>query len=118
MSRAIGPLILAVGIIGSTVVAMLAEESRWWVLAGPLFMALSLMVAVFVHRRLHGPSRGTSGGAILLGAAIVLAGVILAQANPARVAPFMPILGATAFVVFLATRRNRASGKGDKSRGV
>ena len=117
MTRLIGPLILAAGILGATIVSMLAAESAWWVLAGPLIMALATVVAVLAERRVHGPSRGAMAAALIFGAAMVLAGVILAVKNPLGVAVAMPILGGGAVVVLANSWRRRDGGAAGKARG-
>ncbi len=110
----ISPIILSTGIIGSTVVAKLASESRWLVLPGPLVMALSLVVVCVVDHRLHGGSRARTWAALILGAAFVLAGFIVVQRDPASVAKNLPIFGGVAAVVI---GTNMGRGAPDRNAG-
>ncbi len=113
----IGPIILAAGIVGSTVVAKLASDSRWLVLAGPLGMAIALLAVAAIDHRLYGASRARVWAALILGGAIVLAGLLVAQRDPARVARTLPILGGVSAVLIGAnlgkgTRSERDAGRG------
>lgn len=97
--RWIGPIILATVIIISTVVAKLASESRWLVLAGPLCMAIALLAVAAIDHRRYGASRARVWAALILGGAMVLAGVIVAQRDPDRVARILPIIGGVSAVL-------------------
>ena len=117
----IGPgpsLLLAAGIIASTVVAKVASESSWLVLAGPLVMAFALVGASVLGVRLGWASRATIRIALVLGASLVLAGVIVALRDPARLAAIMPILGGGAAAVIGANLGRWPQEKGDVVRGV
>src|SRR6266700_6265526 len=59
-------LVVGVGIIASTLVAVLAAESGWLVLAGPLLLALTVVSADVLHSRLKRRSSGPSWAALLL----------------------------------------------------
>ena len=97
--RWIGPIILASGIICSTVAANLASDSRWLVLAGPLGMAITLLAVAAIDHRWYGASRARVVAALILGGAIVLAGLIVAQRDPSRVARSLPIFGGVSAVL-------------------
>ncbi len=100
-------LLLAVGVVASTAVAVLAAESGWFVLAGPLVMALAVVGASILGYQLYGDSRDTFRGALILGAALLLAGAIVTLRDPSLVAMLMPVLGggAAAFVVLNMDKR-------------
>jgi hypothetical protein len=89
-------LLLGAGIIASTALAVLTSEFGWFVLAGPLVMALAVVGASILIDRVHGDSRAALPIALLLGAVLMVAGAILAFRDPSRVAMLMPILGAAA----------------------
>ena len=99
--RWIGPvptLVLAAGVVSSTVVVMLARDSTWGLIAGPALMALALVGASILARRLGRTSSETMRVAALLGGAVVLASVIVALRDPSRIPAIMPILGGGAAV--------------------
>jgi uncharacterized membrane protein SirB2 len=89
-------LLLATGIIASTVVAVLTSESGWFVLAGPVVMAFAVVGASALVNRSRGDSQGALRVALILGAVLLLAGAILALRDPSRVVMMMPVLGAGA----------------------
>lgn len=97
--RWIGPIILAFGIISSAVVAKLALDSRWLLLTAPLIMAIALLAVAVIDHRLYGASRAKVWAALILGGAMVFAGVIVAQRDPDRVARILPIIGGVSAVL-------------------
>ena len=107
----VGPIILAGGLIGATAVSRLASESGWLVLSGPLVMAISVVIVGFVDQRLYGGSRRRIRVALVLGAVIVLAGVIMAWHHPDRLAKNMWLYGGLAAAVMWSN-----GGKGSRER--
>jgi hypothetical protein len=105
----LGPsLVVGAGIIVSTLVAVLAAESGWLVLAGPLLLALTVVSADLLQSRLRGGSSGPSLAALLLGGAFLLAGVIVAFREPSLVPTLIPICGSAAWVTLLRPQRGKA----------
>lgn len=90
-------LVVAAGIMGSVLVAVLAAKSGWLVLTGPLLLAFSVVGADALRSRLRGQPSRPSAAALLLGGSFVLAGVILTPGDPGLVASFIPIIGAGAW---------------------
>ena len=109
----IGPIILATGVVSSTVVAKLASNSRWLVLAGPLVMAIAMLAVGAIDHRLYGASRARIWAALILGGAFILAGLILARRDPALVAINMPIFGGASAVLVGANLRKGARSERD-----
>ncbi len=95
----IAPIILAAGIVSSTVVAILTSGSRWLVLAGPLLMAIAIFAVGAIDHRSFGASRARLWTALILGGALFLASLILAQRDPALVASNLPIFGGVSAVL-------------------
>lgn len=90
----LGPaVLLALGIIVATAVAVWTAESLWLVLIGPLLLAFAIVAADALGSRLRGQSFAPSWGALMLAATFLAACLILALADPAGVAPMIPILG-------------------------
>ena len=87
-------LILVVGIITATMISLRTSESGWLVLAGPLVLACSIVLASVVGHRAD--SRKSLAAGLILGASVVLASAI---ADPPNVAMLIPILGGGAVVV-------------------
>lgn len=94
-------LLLAVGIVVSTFIAVMAAESGWLVLAGPLGLALTVVSADMLDSRLRGESAGPSGVALIFGITFLLAGVIVALRDPSLVKMLIPVIGSTAGVTIL-----------------
>lgn len=89
-----GPaLLLALGIIVATALAVWAADSLWLVLVGPLLLALAIVGADALGSHLRGQSLAPSLGALMLATTLLAACLILALADPAGVAPMIPILG-------------------------
>ncbi len=89
-----GPiLLLAVGVIASTIAAWLLSYSTWLTLIGPAVMAVTLIGAgawipqpdVVRHQAIQ--------RAIILGASVLLASAIVVLKDPTLVALVMPIIG-------------------------
>ncbi len=98
----LGPsLLVGIGIVGSTLVAVLAAESGWFVLAGPLLLALAVVSADMMDSRLRGKSSRPSWPALLLGGSFLWAGLIVALRDPSLVKELLPIAGASAWATLL-----------------
>jgi hypothetical protein len=98
----LGPsLLVGVGIIVSTLVAVLAAKSAWLVLAGPLLLALVVVIADVLASRLRGETSGPSAAALILGGSFLLAGLIVALRDPSLVKELIPIIGAGSWVTLL-----------------
>ena len=94
-------LLLAGGIIVSTLLSALAARSGWLVLAGPLLLALTVVGADVLSSRLQGEPARPSGAALILGGAFLLAGSIVALRDPSLVKTLLPVVGAAAWVTIL-----------------
>jgi len=104
----LGPsLLVGVGIIVSTLIAVLAAESRWLVLAGPLVLAMTVVSADVLDSRLKGESSGPSWAALLLGGSFLLAGLIVTLSDPSVVKTLIPVTGAAAWVSLLLRPERR-----------
>ncbi len=96
-------LILVVGIITATMISLRTSESGWLVLAGPLVLACSIVLASVVGHRAD--SRKSLAAGLILGTSVVLASaIVVTLADPARVATLMPILGGAGVVVVWGNR--------------
>lgn len=87
-------ILLAIGILTSTWIAVVTAESGWWVLAGPLIMALALVGTTVLGYRWRGASRDTVRVALIMATALLLASAIVALRDPSGVASMLPVLGA------------------------
>jgi hypothetical protein len=94
-------LLVGIGIILATLVAVLAAKSGSLILAAPLVLALAVVGADVLARRLRGASSGLSPAALILAAAFLLAGAIVASRDPSLVSSLIPIIGVTAWVALL-----------------
>ena len=88
-------LLLAGGILASTALAVLAAESKVWVLCGPLLLALALVAAQTLSSRWGGGSSRPSPTAWLTALALLLASAIVAAVDSTQVALLLPLLGVT-----------------------
>jgi hypothetical protein len=95
----LGPsLFVGVGILLSTLLAVLTAESRWMVLTAPLVLALTAVGADALNSRLRGESWGPSWPALLLAGAFLATGLIVALRDPGLVKMLIPVIGAGAWV--------------------
>lgn len=99
---AVGPsLLVGIGIIVSTLVAVLTAESGWWVLAGPLLLAGTFVSADILDSRLKGVPSGPSWAAVLLGSTFLLAGSMVAWRDPDLVETLIVVIGPSAWITIL-----------------
>lgn len=104
----LGPsLLVAIGILASTFVAVRTADSGWWVLSAPLLLALTVVGADVMGSRLRGLSSGPSWVSLLLGATFLLSGAIMALRDPSLVKLFIPIVGSSAWTSLLLLPGNR-----------
>jgi hypothetical protein len=105
----LGPsLLLAVGVVVSTLIAVLAAKSGWLVLAGPLCLALSVVGADVMASRLRGEqSPRPSWPALLLGATFLVVGWIVALRDPNLVKMFILSESGVAWAVLLMRPKGR-----------
>jgi hypothetical protein len=99
-------LLVGAGVVGSTLVAVLAAGSGGLVLAGPLLLALAVVSADVVESRLRGKASGPSWPALLLGGSFLWAGLIVAFRDPNLVKALLPVFGAAAWVTLLLRPRS------------
>jgi hypothetical protein len=98
----LGPsLLVGAGIVVSTFIAVLAAESGWLVLAGPLLLALAVVSADVVDSRRRGKSSRPSWRALFLGGSFLWAGLIVALRDPSLVKTLLPVFGAAAWATLL-----------------
>jgi hypothetical protein len=91
----LGPgLVLAVVMLVSSALAARAPHASWTAVAGPLLLVLALVGADLVRRRRFLPSPSV----LLVAAAILVAGGIVAARDLDRLAGTMPILGGCAVI--------------------
>ena len=89
-----GPsLLLAFGVIASTIVTWLLSHLSWLVLVGPAIMAITLIGASALIPVPHHVRRKGIRRAIILAAALLLASAIVVMKDPAHLALVIPILG-------------------------
>lgn len=100
-------VIVGAGIILSTLVAVLAGESRWLVLGAPLLLAIVVVGADVLDSRLRGESSGPSPAALILGGSFLLAGLIVTLGDPSLVKALIPVIGAAGWVTLLLRSESR-----------
>jgi len=94
----LGPsLLVGVGIVAATFVAVLAAGSGWLVLAGPLVLALAVVGADVLGSRLRGKPARPSLIALSIGGSFLLAGLIVALRDPSLVKTLIPVIGITSW---------------------
>jgi hypothetical protein len=103
-------LLIGLGIIAATLIAKRAADSGWLVLLAPLALSLTVVGADMLNSWLRGEPVRPSVGALLLGAAFLLAGGIVAARKPSLVATMIAVSGASAWVTLLLSpgQRRRA----------
>ncbi len=96
-------LILAGGILAGTALSAALAGSGWWVLAGPLLLAVSLVAAYAVAQDVLVESRKYA--VLILGGSFLVAASIVALQDPAQVASLVPIMGSCGVFVLLPGER-------------
>jgi hypothetical protein len=96
-------LLLAAGVLLASTLAV--QQSSWLVLAAPVALALSVLVADSLGAHLRGGRVRPSHRALILASSFLLAGTIVAVGEPAQLKPLMPVLAACAAVTVLKPRK-------------
>jgi hypothetical protein len=102
-------LVFAIGILASTLVAVLASGSGWLIAASTLLFVVSLLGADVLSSRFRGESLAPSPIAMLLAVAFLVACGIVAVRDPALVATLIPVLGGGSGVSLLWRSKGRSS---------
>ena len=102
-------LVLAIGVLTSTLWVVLAAGSGWLIAAGTLLFALSLVGTDMLSSRLRGESSAPSPIAILSAVAFLVACGIVAIRDPALVAMLIPVLGSGSGITLLVRSKGRSS---------
>jgi hypothetical protein len=100
-------ILLAVGLLVSTALAMWTSDAGWWVMSGPLLLALLLLFVDVLIARSRGVSRGPSWTAVILGFSFITACAIVALRDPALVAMMIAVLGGCVVTPVLLPLQNR-----------
>ena len=98
-------LVLAAGVLASTVVSLLAGDGLGFAVVAPLVVAV--VVAVQVGPGSAGEKRRAMKPAAILAGSVILASLIVVFANPDKLALIMPVLGVAAAAPALASARQR-----------
>ena len=101
-------LLLAAGCLVATAVATWSSRSLALALAGPVVLAVTIVAAGAVRRRLLSQPQSYVADAIMAGA-VVASGAIVAVVEPSSVILMMPILSACAAMTLLPKRRCAAA---------
>lgn len=86
-------LVLAGGILAGTAASAAAVEAGWWILSGPVILAVSIIAATYLLRDRRS---GSVYGGMVLSGAVLAAGAILGASDPSSLLTMMPIFGAAA----------------------
>lgn len=104
----LGPsLLVGAGIVVSTLIAVLAAQAGWLVMAGPLLLALAVVSADVLDSRVRGESSGPSVASLMLGGAFLLAGLIVTLRDPGLVKTLIPVIGGASCVPLLLRSKSR-----------
>lgn len=96
-------LLLAAGVLLASTLAV--QQSGWLVLAAPVALALSVLMASALEGWLRDARARPSHGALILATSFLLAGSLVAAKEPAQLKPLMPVLAAAAAVSVVRPRR-------------
>jgi hypothetical protein len=94
-------LLLAAGILLATAVSVSIRNQPEWALAGPLVLGGAIVAARFLANRLS-VLKTSYVPAMIIGAAMVTAGSMVAVADPKLVPLLMPVLGVSALPMLQA----------------
>lgn len=102
----LGPkLVIGAGILASTLVALLAAESGWWVLTGPLLLAATVIAADVLDSRLRGDPSGPTRAALLWAGMFLVTGLIVTLRDPSLVKTLLPVIGPAGWLVIVIRSR-------------
>jgi uncharacterized protein YqgC (DUF456 family) len=91
-------LLIAVGIIAASYVAVHTAKSEWMVLAAPLVLSSAILGADVWASRLRGKIAGPSPASLFLAGSFLVACVSVTLTDPGIVKTLIPILGAASWV--------------------
>ena len=100
-------MVIALAIILSSLVAVLAAKSTWLALAAPALLALAVAAADALNSRLRGRSFRPSPAALILAASFLVAGLLVTFRDPHLVKSLIPIVGVCAWTTLLLRPENR-----------
>lgn len=101
-------LLVAIGIILASLVAVRTTGYGWYLLAGPLVLSLAVVSADMLASRLSGKTATPSAAALILAAAFLLAGFITLR-DPSHLKTLIPIMGAAGWAALLVRPRSGAT---------
>lgn len=101
-------LALAGGILAGTAVTRAAPRLGFSVLAGPLVLAVAILLVGELVRRQPEAPRGMRTASVILAVATLAASIFVTGSDPARVGEVLPLLGAGAVVLVLGDGGHRA----------
>jgi hypothetical protein len=100
-------LLIALGILASSYVAVHTAKSEWLILAAPLLLSVAILLADVWDSRLRGNLSGPSPAALLLASAFFLACLSVSLSEPDMVKTLIPILGAASWVTLQPHKKQR-----------
>lgn len=99
----LGPnLLVGLGIIVATLVAKLAADSGWLVMAGPALLAFSVVCADLLEARLRREPSVPSFGALILAGTFLATAVVVTLRDPGLVKLLIPVVGTGCWVAVLS----------------
>ena len=101
-------LLLAAGCLLATAVSLWSSRSLAWALAGPALLALTVVAAGALRRRIESRPQSYTADAIM-GGAVIASGAMVAVVDPSHVILMMPILSACAATTLVTKRRCAAA---------
>ena len=91
-------MVLALGILLATQASVMAAQSGFLVLIGPVLLGLSVLIADSIAGRLMGKSLKPAPAALILAGTFILAGAILLPSGARFIQEMIPVLGITAML--------------------
>lgn len=100
-------LLIAIGILASSYVAVHTAKSEWLVLAAPFVLSSAILGADVWGSQLRGKLSGPSPASRFLAGAFFLACVSVTLSDPGLVKTLIPILGAASWVALPRPKNQR-----------
>jgi len=102
-------LLLGFGVLASTILSVLFSHSAWLVLLGPATMATVMIGTSALGPLPNVARRRAVWMSIILGAALILASVIVAIGEPEMLALVLPVLAGSSAGVLVTTPLSKVS---------
>lgn len=109
-ARVWGALVIATGIVGSTMVAKRLEGYGWMAMAGPAVLVLSLLAVTRLARPVAGGAQ-VAWVARMMAVMVVVVSLVIFAMEPKELAESMSLIGTAAWIGLVSTGAKTTAGR-------